>query len=184
MSFTTFTNVITILFCFAVLVQSVRMMRSLKQMREGRLDQTVLAMDNATAQARSVLSGLRETLSIEGPANSRMLTEAREIREELNVMIGIANAMAERLIDAASSKPQPDKASVDAKPAKPARKARATRAPKTGKQPAKAAEHATAKKPNTPRVARNAGGRTLRVVEVEATGEVSPSRAKPARKAA
>lgn len=184
MSFTTFTNVITILFCFAVLVQSVRMMRSLKQMREGRLDQTVLAMDNATAQARSVLSGLRETLSIEGPANFRMLNEAREIREELNVMIGIANAMAERLIDAASSKPQPDKASVDTQPAKPAKKPRAPRVSKARKQPAKAAKPASATKPDKPIVARKAGGRTLRVVEVETTEEVQPALAKPARKAA
>ncbi len=184
MSFTTFTNVITILFCFAVLVQSVRMMRSLKQMREGKLDQTVLAMDNATAQARSVLSGLRETLSIEGPANSRVLNEAREIREELNVMIGIANAMAERLIDAASSKPQSDGVKVDAQPVKPAKKARATRLSRAREQLAKTAEQASAKKPDKPIAARKADGRTLRVVEVETTEEVQPALAKPARKAA
>ena len=103
MSFTAFTNIITVLFCVAVLVQSVRMMRSLKQVREGQLDRTVGALDAATASARAVLSELKQTLSTEGAAHARTLNEAHAVREELNVMIGIANAMAERLIDAASA---------------------------------------------------------------------------------
>lgn len=99
MSFTTFTNIITIIFCLAVLVQSVRMMRSLKDVREGELDRTVVALDTATAQARAVLSELKHTLSTEGGACVKSLTEAKEIREELNMMVGIANAMAERLVE-------------------------------------------------------------------------------------
>ena len=103
MSFTAMTNVITILFCMAVLVQSVRLMRSLKQMRDVSLKDTVGALDIATAQARTVLDGLRQTLSTDGNANLRVLTQAREIRDELDVMIGIANTMAERLLETASN---------------------------------------------------------------------------------
>ncbi|MBY8337855.1 hypothetical protein KYN89_12460 [Alteriqipengyuania sp. NZ-12B] len=102
MSFTVFTNVITVLFCIAVLIQSVRMMRSLKDVREGQLDRTVGALDTATAKAQGVLSELKQTLSVEGAANARALGDAREVREELHLMIGIANAMAERLMEAAS----------------------------------------------------------------------------------
>ncbi|GGB74448.1 DUF6468 domain-containing protein [Blastomonas aquatica] len=103
MSFTAMTNVITILFCLAVLVQSVRLMRSLKQVRDVSLNDTVGALDTATAQARTVLDGLRQTLSTDGTANLRVLGEAREIRDELDLMIGIANAAAERLLETAST---------------------------------------------------------------------------------
>ena len=119
MSFTVFTNVITILFCIAVLIQSVRMMRSLNQVREGQLDRTVGALDTATAKALGVLSELKATLSTEGAANARTLGEAREVREELRVMIGIANAMAERLIEAATSRPA-EAPTQDAAPEMPA----------------------------------------------------------------
>lgn len=103
MSFTAMTNLITILFCMAVLVQSVRLMRSLKQVREVGLEDTVGALDVATAQARTVLNGLRQTLATDGTANLRALGEAREIRDELDVMVGIANAIAERLLETAST---------------------------------------------------------------------------------
>lgn len=116
MSFTTFTNIITILFCLAVLVQSVRMMRSLRQVRNARLDDTVLALNTATAQAQTVLSGLRETLKTEGAATAGTISHAKELREELNMLIGIANAMAERLVDAASTNAEPAKAPAEAAP--------------------------------------------------------------------
>ena len=122
MSFTVFTNVITVLFCIAVLIQSVRMMRSLKQVREGQLDRTVGALDTATAKAQGVLSELKQTLSIEGTANARALGDAREVREELHLMIGIANAMAERLIEAASvGAAQETRVAKAAKESRPAR---------------------------------------------------------------
>lgn len=184
MSFTTFTNVITILFCLAVLVQSVRMMRSLKQMREGQLDQTVLAVNNATAQARSVLSGLRETLSTDGVANFRALGDAREIREELNVMIGIANAMAERLMDAASLKTQGDEAALIAKTAKPTKKAQLARPPKSRRQPASAAATVSTKKPAKTTAAKRAGSRSLRAVETGSIENSLPELADQAQEAA
>jgi hypothetical protein len=151
MSFTAFTNIITILFCIAVLVQSVRMMRSLKQVREGQLDRTVAALDTATAKARGVLSELKDTLTTEGAANARALGEAREVREELNVMVGIANAMAERLIEAASTGSQHEAPAPKEAPSARSRgqKAKTTNA-KTAKSsgsPAGAAKGPAARKP-------------------------------------
>lgn len=63
MNFATFANIVTTLFCIAVLVQSVRMMRSLKAVKEGALTDVVAALDKATGQARSVLSDLKLTLA-------------------------------------------------------------------------------------------------------------------------
>ena len=145
MSFTVFTNLITVLFCIAVLVQSVRMMRSLKQVREGQLDRTVGALDTATTKAQAVLSELKQTLTTEGAANARTLGDAREVREELNVMIGIANAMAERLIEAASTGARQEAAVVSAQ----AKKTKATRParPRSAKPSQPKADAPKAEKP-------------------------------------
>jgi hypothetical protein len=102
MGFATFTNIITIIFCLAVLVQSVRMMRSLDAVKGTSLPQMVQALDASTAQARLVLSELKETLRIDVSASARSLAEAEEIRDELTVMVGIANATADRLLETAS----------------------------------------------------------------------------------
>lgn len=101
MSFEILTSVATMIFCSAVLVQSVRMMRSLRAVKEGALTEVVGALDASTAQARVVLSELRTTLH-ECGASARTFSAAREIAEELSVMVGIANATAERLVEAAA----------------------------------------------------------------------------------
>lgn len=172
MSFTAFTNIITILFCLAVLVQSVRMMRSLDRVRESQLDRTVGALDTATAKARSVLSELKETLLTEGAANAQALGEAREVREELNVMVGIANAMAERLIEAASAgsrneaEPVPGPAETPktkaSRPKAAAPKAKAGGSPKHSGRTADVSRKAAPKK---------AAGRTPRKSPEPITGE-------------
>ena len=146
MSFTVFTNVITVLFCIAVLIQSVRMMRSLKDVRENQLDRTVGALDTATAKAQGVLSELRQTLVTDGSAHAGVLGDAREVREELNVMIGIANAMAERLMEAAASvsRHEAEAASVRAKATRPAR-SRTTKAAQPKADAPKAGKGANAK---------------------------------------
>jgi hypothetical protein len=102
MTFATLANIATMLFCAAVLVQSVRMMRSLRAVKEGALADVVGALDRSTMQARTVLSELRTALG-ECGINARRLSDAKEIAAELEVMIGIANASAERLLDAASA---------------------------------------------------------------------------------
>ena len=99
MSFAVVTNIVTAIFCLAVLVQSVRMMRALNAMKDGGLSEVVAALDQSTAQARGVLADLKATLG-QCAGSERMLVEGKEISDELGVMIGIANATAERLVDA------------------------------------------------------------------------------------
>jgi hypothetical protein len=103
MSFSTFTNIVTMMFCAAVLVQSVRMIRCLRAVKEGPLPQVVEALDRSTAQARQVLSELKDTLRQDCAANTRAVASGEAMREELAIMIGIANAAAERIVDAMGS---------------------------------------------------------------------------------
>ncbi len=100
MTFATFTNIIVILVGGAVLVQSVRIMRSFQAVKNGGLKEMVTALDRATAQARSVLADLKETLRTEGAANARTVAQGENVRDELAVMVGIANAAAERMLEA------------------------------------------------------------------------------------
>jgi hypothetical protein len=94
------TNILTILLCLAVLVQSVRMMRSLKAMRESALAEAAEALDRATAAANHVLGELKRTLKEDSRATAEALRAGAELRDELVVMVGIANSVAERLVEA------------------------------------------------------------------------------------
>lgn len=106
MEFATFTNIITVIFCLAVLVQSVRMMRSLEAVKGAgaALPQMIQGLDAASAQAGKVLAELKETLRNEGSANAHVLAQAVEIRDELSVMVGIANATADRLLEESANR--------------------------------------------------------------------------------
>lgn len=95
------TNILTMALCIAVLVQSVRMMRSLKAVKEGALTDVVTALDRSTVQARGVLSEIKAAL-MECAGNARILEEGKNMADELSVMIEIANNTAERLLLAAS----------------------------------------------------------------------------------
>ena len=101
MSFATFSNIATTVLCLAVLIQSVRMMRSLKAVKEGALTDVVGALDKSTAEARAVLSEMKAAL-VHCAGNGRVLDNSRAIADELRLMIDIANATAERLVEAAS----------------------------------------------------------------------------------
>lgn len=103
MSFATTINLVTIILCVAVLVQCARMMRSLDSFRSADLPGTAAALDAATAQAHQVLKLIRETLAVEAEPKIRSLDEARAVADELAVMIGIANASADRLLENARS---------------------------------------------------------------------------------
>ena len=113
MGFATFINIITVIFCLAVLVQSVRMMRSLEAVKGGALPQMIQSLDTATHQASQVLSDLKQTLRTDGAANARVLAQAEEIRDELTVMIGIANASADRLVETASARQPAERSDSD-----------------------------------------------------------------------
>lgn len=102
MSFATAANLATIILCAAVLVQSVRMMRSLRAVRGGGIAEMIAALDTATGEARAVLSELKTALGACADT-TRPLVESRAIAEELAVMIGIANASADRISDVAGA---------------------------------------------------------------------------------
>jgi len=101
-SFAFLANVVTAILCVAVIVQSVRMMRSLKELRGGAILEVVQSLDRSTAQARQVLSELRVALADCGPA-ARTLNSGKAIADELSVMIGLADASADRLTSAADA---------------------------------------------------------------------------------
>ncbi len=102
MNFSTVANIATIILCAAVLVQSVRMMRSLKAVRGGAIADVVAALDRSTGQARIVLSELRDALA-ECAHSARAVADGKAIADELTVMVGIANASADRMADAADA---------------------------------------------------------------------------------
>lgn len=100
MTFSTLTNFMTMLFCAAVLVQSVRMMRCLRAVKGAAFGEMLAALDASTAQAKTVLADLRDTLRIDCTANARVIASGEAMREELTVMAGIADAVAERIVEA------------------------------------------------------------------------------------
>ncbi|NIJ20836.1 hypothetical protein FHS95_002528 [Sphingomonas naasensis] len=102
MSFALLANVLTMIFCMAVLVQSVRMMRSLRTVKDGALTEVVTALEKATAGARAVLSEMKATLGTDCAQHARLVEQARGLRDELSDMIGIADAACERVVNAVS----------------------------------------------------------------------------------
>lgn len=115
MSFTMLVNIFTSILCAGVLVQSVRMMRSLRALRGGAIGEVVTALDHSTQQARLVLSQLKLALG-DCARSAQIATEGKAICDELLVMIGIADASADRLAEAANAAgPRPaDAADADA----------------------------------------------------------------------
>lgn len=107
MSIATTINIVLVILCLAVLVQCHRMMRSLDGFRSADFPSTAAALESATAEAGRVLDQLRQLLSEETPSKLRALGEAERIGEELAVMIGIANASADRLLETARSARKP-----------------------------------------------------------------------------
>ena len=99
MSFALLANVLTMIFCMAVLVQSVRMMRSLRTVKDGALTEVVTALEKATSGARAVLSEMKSTLGTDCAQHARLVESARDLRDELSDMIGIADAACERVVN-------------------------------------------------------------------------------------
>ena len=116
MSFSTVTNIMTMLFCTAVLIQSIRLMRCLKDVKGENFAEMVVALDTATSEARNVLADLRETLRVDCAANARVIASGTAMREELTVMAGIADAVAERIVEAVGKTTPPPKPASKPKP--------------------------------------------------------------------
>ncbi|MBC7583231.1 MAG: hypothetical protein H7316_05725 [Tardiphaga sp.] len=103
MTFATVTNVATMILCIAVLIQAVRLMRALDTVKGGALTDVVRALEISTGEARNVLNKLSDLLRGDVAVTARTLNEGKSMIEELTVMTGIANAIAERIVEAAGS---------------------------------------------------------------------------------
>ncbi|WP_426265860.1 hypothetical protein [Sphingomonas sp. LHG3443-2] len=101
MSFATAINLLTILLCSAVLVQCWRMTRALDRFRRADFPGTVTALQAATVEAEGVLRRIRHVLATEAEPKLHAIADASQAADELGVMIGIANASADRLLDVA-----------------------------------------------------------------------------------
>lgn len=66
----------------------------------GAIVEVVTLLDRSTAEARMVLSELKTALG-DCAGAARALADGRAIADELTVMVGIANASADRMADAA-----------------------------------------------------------------------------------
>lgn len=88
------------LLCIGVIAQTMRLMRRLQAVSDGQMGEIVTTLDRATGEARLVLDGLRTTLRGEGAELARNVVAARGLAEELEILIGIADAKAERLSEA------------------------------------------------------------------------------------
>jgi len=107
MSLALMSQLITIVLCIGVIVQATRMMRELKAVTNGDMSAVVTGLDRATLQASAVLADLKRTLGTDGAALAQALADGQELQEELTMLIGIANSMAERLVDAGKTRPGP-----------------------------------------------------------------------------
>jgi len=95
-------NLVLVVLCVCVLVQSVRMDRHIRTLRDNNLGEAVFRLDRATQQARLVLDDLRFVLANDVAARAEGAAAAEALREELAMMVDIGNSVAERISDAAS----------------------------------------------------------------------------------
>lgn len=93
-------NILTVLMCTLVSIQSVRMMRSINAMKRGELSQVVAALDKATVAARIVMSELKGTLT-QCAGTAADLARGEAISDELRIMVELADASGDRLMAAA-----------------------------------------------------------------------------------
>jgi hypothetical protein len=109
MSMSWLTNIVLIVLSVGVLVQTARLMIVFRQFKRAELKDSVSALEHATGAAQVVLDNLRTVLSVEARAQSAALASSETIREELgalrdelSVMVGVGNSVAERIENAAS----------------------------------------------------------------------------------
>jgi len=103
MSFALGINLALVMLCALVLLQSARMMRRIRELKADDLHGTVQALDHAAGQARQVLEEMRSLLTGDMAGAFRTVRTAQALQEELTILIGIGNALADRIIDASAS---------------------------------------------------------------------------------
>lgn len=115
MTFVTLINAIMIVLCVAVIVQTMRMAKSLRDIRTSALNESVARLEHATDQARAVLGHMKTLLATEVVAQGRAVAASEALRDELSVMVGIGNAVAERIVEAAATQKEAQAAEPVAK---------------------------------------------------------------------
>jgi hypothetical protein len=100
MTFATLVNVVLAALCVIVVVQCLRMMKAVRDLKDVGLDKGVAQLETATANAQAVLTELKTVLGQSLNVQNRTLVEGEALRDELSVMVGIGNAVAERIVDA------------------------------------------------------------------------------------
>jgi hypothetical protein len=142
MTFASLTNLIVAALCLGVILQSARMIRNIRQVQTGDLGDTIKSLDRATAQARAVLAELKDVLLTDGAANARTIATGETLRDELSVMVGIGNAVADRIMEAASSDHRKAAEPAEPAPVAPKRQRRRRSAARTEATPSPAVEPA------------------------------------------
>ncbi|WP_375195246.1 hypothetical protein [Sphingobium sp.] len=112
MTFVTLVNMIMILLSAAVILQTMRMARNMREIRGSALNDSVARLEHAADQAKLVLGQMKSLLATEVVAQGRAVAASEALRDELSVMVGIGNAVAERILEAAAM--QKDATRVDA----------------------------------------------------------------------
>ncbi|WP_395328441.1 DUF6468 domain-containing protein [Novosphingobium sp. BL-8H] len=100
MNTATMINFTLIPLCSAVMVQGWRIDRRMRAFRNAPLTEGVASLERATAQARAVLGELKRVLATDGMAQARTIADAEAMRDELADMVGIGNAVADRIVAA------------------------------------------------------------------------------------
>ncbi|MFC0686532.1 DUF6468 domain-containing protein [Novosphingobium clariflavum] len=100
MNTATMINFTLVPICTAVMVQGWRIDRRMKAFRNAPLTEGVASLERATAQARAVLGELKRVLATDGVAQARTIADAEAMRDELADMVGIGNAVADRIVAA------------------------------------------------------------------------------------
>lgn len=174
MNLTLMSQAILAILCLGVIVQAMRLMRRLRQLSNSGLESTVAALDRATGEARTVLDGLRQSLGGDGADVARQVLAARTLSDELGMLIGIANSMADRLAD---TKPVKQPTRTKTPPASSAKPKTASAASAKGSpRPGKGTRPKTASK-----TVRQAASKTAPKAPPSAPAE-KPAPSKPRRK--
>lgn len=133
MSFAMAMNIVVMVLCAAVLIQSWRLMHNLKAIRGPGMREMIAALDHSTHEAGAVLGRLKAFLATDLADKRRSLAEdfatrdelheslkpivasiAAQIaegvamRDELKVMVEIADSIANRIMDAADRTKAPE----------------------------------------------------------------------------
>jgi hypothetical protein len=115
MNFALITNLVLVVLCALVALQATRMMRRIRDLRADDLHGTIVALDRATQDASQVLDEMKQLLATDVSAGFRTIRTAQALQDELSVLIGIGNALADRIIEASDSvQPEPETRSAQA----------------------------------------------------------------------